>query len=165
MIARPTDHILCGMASPKSFVSSYPHNYLVILPLNVRTEIFTREYLINYNAKRISYYMKVYFWVMALVMMIGASVQDVLCASTSREEYFYDSRADQPYRSPHNSGSLYSDGGTEDRDASDTHRLQNNFESYARSRSSSSYDIRSGGNWSIDRKSSFRYERRTYGRY
>lgn len=46
MIARPTDHILCGMASPKSFVSSYPHNYLVILPLNVMTEIFTKDKLL-----------------------------------------------------------------------------------------------------------------------
>ncbi len=109
--------------------------------------------------------MKACFWAAALVMMLGVGAQDVLGASTSRDEYFYDSRADQPYRSPHNSGSLYSDGGMEDRAASDARRLQNNYESHARSRSSGSYDVRSGGSWSVDGKSLFRHERRTSGRY
>ncbi len=102
---------------------------------------------------------------MTVVLVIFIGVQSAWGASTSRDEYFYDSRADQPYRSPHNSGSLYSDGGTEDRAASNARKLRDNHESHARSRSSGSYGVRSGGQWSVDGKSVFRYDRRNYGRY
>ena len=119
--------------------------------------------MINAAIKVTRAYVKTYFGVAAL-LMIFIGVQSAWGANTSRDEYFYDSRTDQPYRSPYNSGSLYSDGGTEDRAASDARRLQGNHESHARSRSFGSYGVRSGGQWCVDGKSVFRHDRGSYGR-
>lgn len=109
--------------------------------------------------------MKKSFAIVILAAVCALCAQQASAASTSRDEYFYDSRADQPYRSPHNSGSLYSDGGTEERAVHEARRSQNNYRSGARINSSGAYDARSGGSWSVNGKSVFKHDRRSYGRY